>query len=543
MKKIFFIFAAFSLIFAGCSHRETTIINPEFESSNTNALLFSKLELADTATVVYADVYNVPDNWVSISSKSVLKGASGKLYKLLYSRGFELDKEVFMPASGTMSFILVFEPLDRNEKTVDYYEDMEHPELFHIAGIKLYTVKRSGAIKCTLKGEVVGRPQSSRIDLQKADNDRRVTPAISLPIRDGKFEYTLYTDVEESWELTFYDEIAAGAWYTTDFIAENGTLNFTLHDSENRDKDSIKGGKHTEAYLSIMKQMRKETKHIFDEVNAKQDSLWETGTYYTPEANKLYEEYEKSPQNDPQKTLLNNKFLDMISDGTAYTPEANALKEKSKNIHKTEIIDRCLEHIKNRNDIAGYTLLKDNIRIALQCKIDPAALFSVFHEIYEPKYPTHPYTALINSYIQADAVKVGKPAPDIVAEDADGKEVSLSELSKGKVTLIHLWATWCGPCRRHGKEMIPVYEQYKDKGFTVVGIVRENDRNTMLSAVKKDSYPWINLQEANDRHGIWVKFGIGNAGGSDFLVDANGNFLAIRTNPKEVEKILSEILQ
>jgi hypothetical protein len=71
--------------------------------------------------------------------------------------------------------------------------------------------------------------------------------------------------------------------------------------------------------------------------------------------------------------------------------------------------------------------------------------------------------------------------------------------------------------------MIPLYEAYKDKGFTVVGIAREQNKESMLNALERDNYPWINLLELNDKNGIWTKFGIGNAGGGEFLVDSKGN--------------------
>ena len=133
--------------------------------------------------------------------------------------------------------------------------------------------------------------------------------------------------------------------------------------------------------------------------------------------------------------------------------------------------------------------------------------------------------------------------PDAGAAGPDGKEVKLSELIAGKVALIHLWASWCGPCIRHGREMIPVYEAYKDKGFTVVGVAREKSKESMATALQNVKYPWVNLLELNDRHGIWAKYGIGNAGGGDFLVDDKGVLLAIKTTPEEVKSILKRLLK
>ncbi len=316
-------------------------------------------------------------------------------------------------------------------------------------------------IQCVLKGEVVNRPQSSRLMLLKPEEDARTAEVIYIPIQAGKFEYVLNVDTEVAYQFIFEDEHLNGAWRRVDFIAEQGTLNFVLHPMDETEKNVIEGGRYTNEYV-------------------------EKNTY------KMSEE---------------------------------------------------IQYAKDHPNIVGYTLLVKNIRHGIEySKEDISPLLKIYRDIYQPQYPYHPYTALIESYTNAASVKVGNQYVDVTAVDNDDKEVKLSELIKGKVALIHLWASWCGPCRKHGKEMLPVYEQYKEKGFTVVGIARERNKNAMLNAIEKDKYPWINLLELNDVHGIWTKFGIGNAGGGDFLVDENGVILAVSPSAEEVRGILKDIL-
>jgi glutathione peroxidase-family protein len=90
--------------------------------------------------------------------------------------------------------------------------------------------------------------------------------------------------------------------------------------------------------------------------------------------------------------------------------------------------------------------------------------------------------------------------------------------------------------------MIPVYEKYKDKGFTVIAIARERNRQAMENAAKKDGYPWPSLLELNDENQVWRKNGAGNAGGAMYLIDRDGTILSTSTDAEELEPIIKKAL-
>jgi len=57
-------------------------------------------------------------------------------------------------------------------------------------------------------------------------------------------------------------------------------------------------------------------------------------------------------------------------------------------------------------------------------------------------------------------VGVGDRAPELRLQSVDGRTVSLSDL-RGKVVLVHFWATWCPPC----VEEIPTLERFSKQVF------------------------------------------------------------------------------
>lgn len=84
-----------------------------------------------------------------------------------------------------------------------------------------------------------------------------------------------------------------------------------------------------------------------------------------------------------------------------------------------------------------------------------------------------------------------KLAPEIALKNPDGKEITLSSL-KGKVVLIDFWASWCAPCRKEMPTVVRLYNQYKDKGFTVYSVSLDQDVKAWKDAIKADGMVWPN---------------------------------------------------
>jgi peroxiredoxin len=93
----------------------------------------------------------------------------------------------------------------------------------------------------------------------------------------------------------------------------------------------------------------------------------------------------------------------------------------------------------------------------------------------------------------AAGVCAAKKAPaklDYTVKDMNGAAVRLADY-KGRVILLNYWATWCGPCKVEIPDLIALQDQYKDKGFVVLGVSQDDDPETLraFASTFKMNYP------------------------------------------------------
>ena len=90
--------------------------------------------------------------------------------------------------------------------------------------------------------------------------------------------------------------------------------------------------------------------------------------------------------------------------------------------------------------------------------------------------------------IKATAELKSKPL-DMKFTAVDGREVDLSKM-RGKVVLIDFWATWCGPCVQELPNVLKAYKELHPKGFEIIGISLDSDKEKLESFVKEKGMDW-----------------------------------------------------
>jgi thiol-disulfide isomerase/thioredoxin len=134
----------------------------------------------------------------------------------------------------------------------------------------------------------------------------------------------------------------------------------------------------------------------------------------------------------------------------------------------------------------------------------------------------------------------GKPVVPFSQTDKNGKRFSTLQL-KGRYYLIEFWASWCAPCRKENPELLKVYTKYQPKGFEIVAVSLDTDRNKWLEAISKDQLPWIQVSDLKGWKNAVAQTYEVNMIPYNFLIDKNGNIIAHSIRPDELNKKLAAL--
>jgi thiol-disulfide isomerase/thioredoxin len=86
--------------------------------------------------------------------------------------------------------------------------------------------------------------------------------------------------------------------------------------------------------------------------------------------------------------------------------------------------------------------------------------------------PSNPPTANRSSAAPR-FITLAQPVLDAENPGAKGAPIKLGDYS-GKVMLVNLWATWCGPCRMETPELVKLNKEFKDRGVELIGLSTED---------------------------------------------------------------------
>jgi peroxiredoxin len=256
--------------------------------------------------------------------------------------------------------------------------------------------------------------------------------------------------------------------------------------------------------------------------------------------------------------------------------EADKLEElnKSKNAYIAKINtiqnafeEKVAEQPQNREAIANQmrpALIKENdglINYIMKFAMDNSNSLAGFYAInslnpadYEQELITYAdkiknnfnknkaVTDFLVRMAKLRSVQVGQTAPEFTMNTIDGKSVKLSDF-KGKYVLLDFWASWCQPCRQENPNVVKVYNKYKDRKFTILGVSLDKDPAAWKQAVIQDGLTWTHVSELKDFEGPTVRLYQVEAIPSSFILDPEGKIIAKNLRGEELDSFLNKTLR
>ena len=279
------------------------------------------------------------------------------------------------------------------------------------------------------------------------------------------------------------------------------------------DKDTVylEGKKNTEEnevlfdWIALSKNIEAKAVH-FNRVRSTYQDFFPEFEVFLPRADRFRDGIKTS---NPRFNELMKRSIDFEKDLYAltflYTPRAEHPKKEQRVAYYStivnpdkfsddmildmpygmELVNRYILHVSLEKGPAGkdldrISLIPDN-RVKGELVVRQAAGMKSYFELKK-------FIAENEKYLNADQkerveaicskmyeVRKGQVAADFTYPDSAGKQVSLSDF-KGKVVLVDVWATWCGPCRSELPHLKKLEEEMKDKEVVFIGVSFEKHR-------------------------------------------------------------------
>jgi len=365
-------------------------------------------------------------------------------------------------------------------------------QILLISIITLFTLSncsRENKVKCKLTGEIsdrkdgnlfLYRPESSRFDKD------------TIPFKDGQFEHSITINSPELYWLFFEeDENDNGGFTSIELFIEQGTVQVEMS-FKNINNYQVIGGIHNKNLLEIKKRLisiENDIINAYDELSHISDSAQiQTTKLKADSLSKLYEK----------------NMLDYIA--------------------------------KNTNLASAYFLWSSRHFFGKD------TLETLFPAL-KLKFSNSRYIIETNAYIEG----FGKNKPqqqftDFKLLNRDGVETSLAEIiNNNKATFILFWSSRCGFSDGKLKAFKPIYNEYKDFGFEIIGISDDFDLNRWKKAIKRNEADWTNFVDLDGKNAIDEYYHSNTEG--DVLIDNSGKILARNVRTSQLKELLEEILK
>lgn len=358
------------------------------------------------------------------------------------------------------------------------------------AAIAMYSC--DNAPSYTIKGKVDLPEVEGKQALLTLTENRTTTTIDSVAITNGSFELKGAVETPKMYTL----QIALEEPVKVNFVLENAEITITIDANGNK----VSGTPINDAYQQYQAQsetFNSQKQEVYNEYK----NLSEAGTL-TPEIeetlstkmDKLNEDATALSKNFVAANI-NNPAGQMILRSVSYRLSAEELKEAIAGADSTSLQTDILKNIAQRIESLEKTA-------------------------------------------------VGQQYTDLSYPNPDGEIIALSDyVGKNKVVLVDFWASWCGPCRSDMPNVVAAYKKYKNKGFEVVGVSLDKDREAWVKGIADLGITWPQMSDIKYWDSEAAKTYAVNSIPHMMLIDQDGTIITRGIHGSDLDKMLSDLLK
>lgn len=223
-------------------------------------------------------------------------------------------------------------------------------------------------------------------------------------------------------------------------------------------------------------------------VEAKKDSLRKTKVTGSPTNDIFMSFSDEMTKTARQLSEVQSKYMKAAQSG-------NVSEADNARIDYQSLMENSMTYVKNFAKQHSNSVVGAFVTISqLYNQIEDEELDAIVNG-FSPEIEKSKFVIQLKQIVEKHKVTaLGAVAPDFTLNTPEDKPLTLSSL-RGKVVLVDFWASWCAPCRQENPNIVKLYNQYHDKGFDILGVSLDRDKNDWLKAIKDDKLNWNQVSD------------------------------------------------